>query len=73
MYGLRQIKSPLLGFLIARRIFTQYYRGVKFILNGTEHYVTRNDQQISPDFNRPRTIISNMRSCIEPYMQNKLN
>ena len=68
-----KIKSPVLGLFIARQIFTQYYRGVKFILNGTEHYVTRNNQQILPDFNRPRTIISNMRSRIEPCMQNKLN
>lgn len=63
-----KIKSPVLGLFIARRIFTQYYRGVKFILARTEHYVTRNNQQISPDFNRPRTIISNMRSRIEPCM-----
>ena len=68
-----KIKSPVLELFIARRIFTQYYRGVKFILARTEHYVTRNNQQISPDFNRPRTIISNMRSRIEPCMQNKLN
>ena len=68
-----KIKSPVLELFIARQIFTQYYHGVKFILAGTEHYVTRNNQQISPDFNRPRTIISNMRSRIEPYMQNKLN
>lgn len=68
-----KIKSPVLGLFIARRIFTQYYRGVKFILARTEHYVTRNNQQISPDFNRPRTIISNMRSRIEPYTQNELN
>lgn len=46
-----KIKSPVLGLFIARQIFTQYYRGVKFILNVTEHYVTRNNQQISPDFN----------------------
>ena len=68
-----KIKSPVLGLFIARRIFTQYYRGVKFILARTEHYVTRNNQQISPDFNRPRTIISNMRSRIESCIQNKLN
>ena len=68
-----KIKSPVLGLFIARQIFTQYYRGVKFILARTEHYITHNDQQISPDFNRPRTIISNMRSRIESYMQNKLN
>ncbi len=68
-----KIKSPVLGLFIARQIFTQYYRGVKFILNGTEHYVTSNNQQILPDFNRPKTIISNMISCIEPNMQNKLN
>ncbi|WP_276921456.1 hypothetical protein [Frischella perrara] len=68
-----KIKSPVLGLFIARQIFTQYYRGVKFILARTEHYVTRNNQQISPDFNRPRTIISNMRSRIEPYTQNELN
>lgn len=68
-----KIKSPVLRLFIARRIFTQYYRGVKFILARTEHYVTRNNQQISPDFNRPRTIISNMRSRIEPYTQNELN
>lgn len=68
-----KIKSPVLGLFIARQIFNQYYRGVKFILARTEHYVTRNNQQISPDFNRPRTIISNMRSRIEPYTQNELN
>ena len=46
-----KIKSPVLGLFIARQIFTQYYRGVKFILARTEHYITHNDQQISPDFN----------------------
>lgn len=56
-----------------RQIFTQYYRGVKFILNGTEYYITRNDGQMSPDFNRPRRTISDMRLRVELHIQNKLN
>lgn len=55
-----------------REIFTQYYRGVKFILEGTEHYVTRNDEQMSPDFKRPRRTISDMRLRVELHIQNKL-
>lgn len=55
-----------------RQIFTQYYRGEKFIPDGAEYYIIRNDKQMSSVFKRSRRTITNMRLKVELHIQNKL-